>query len=103
MGRVAGAPFQPMLATAGALPAERVHVRDRTRAARLATKQPVTYLIFDLLRLDHMELCELPYSARRLLLDELALGGAHWAVPPSFLDAEATAAASREHRLEGVI
>ena len=31
--------------------AERMHVRDRSKAARLAATMPVTYMIFDLLRL----------------------------------------------------
>ncbi|MEV6346986.1 DNA ligase [Actinoplanes sp. NPDC051851] len=83
--------------------AERMHVRDRTRAARLAATLPATYLIFDLLYLDGMDYTGLPYLARRERLEELDLAGERWMVPPSFGDGPATAAAARENRLEGVM
>ena len=83
--------------------AERMHVREPGRAARLAASLPVTYMIFDLLRYDGMSLLDLPYSSRRERLDDLELAGPHWMVPPTFLDGAATAAAARENRLEGVV
>jgi len=83
--------------------AERMHVRDPHRAERLATTMPVTYLIFDVLRLNGVDLLEVPYVERRALLDELNLAGERWLVPPSFDDGPATRAASREHGLEGVV
>jgi bifunctional non-homologous end joining protein LigD len=83
--------------------AERMHVRDAGRAARLARSLPVTYMIFDLLSLDGSELCSLPYTARRSALFELGLGGDRWLVPPSFDDGPATMGAAREYRLEGVV
>jgi bifunctional non-homologous end joining protein LigD len=83
--------------------AERMHVREPGRAARLAVSLPVTYMIFDLLRYDGMSLLDLPYSSRRERLDDLELAGPHWMVPPTFLDGAATAAAARENRLEGVV
>ncbi|MEV0896617.1 non-homologous end-joining DNA ligase [Actinoplanes sp. NPDC049802] len=83
--------------------AERMHVRDRNRAARLAATHPVTYLIFDLLYLDGMDYTGLPYLARRERLEELDLAGARWMVPPSFGDGPATEAAARENQLEGVM
>ena len=83
--------------------AERMHVREPSRAARLAVSLPVTYMIFDLLRYDGMSLLDLPYSSRRERLDDLELAGPHWMVPPTFLDGAATAAAARENRLEGVV
>jgi bifunctional non-homologous end joining protein LigD len=83
--------------------AERMHVREPARAARLAVSHPVTYMIFDLLRYDGISLLELPYSARRERLEDLELAGPHWMVPPTFLDGAATAAAARENRLEGVV
>ncbi|SDT72316.1 non-homologous end-joining DNA ligase [Actinoplanes derwentensis] len=83
--------------------AERMHVRDKRRAAQLAAALPVTYLIFDLLFLDGIDYTGLPYLARRERLEELAPAGAHWMVPPSFGDGPATEAAARENRLEGVM
>jgi bifunctional non-homologous end joining protein LigD len=83
--------------------AERMHVRDPGRAARLAATLPVTYMIFDLLRLAGEDLMTRPYRERRRRLDELDLAGPHWMVPPVFADGAATAAAARENRLEGVV
>jgi bifunctional non-homologous end joining protein LigD len=83
--------------------AERMHVREAGRAARLAASLPVTYMIFDVLLLDGEDLMHLPYAARRERLEDLALAGAHWMVPPSFTDGPATAAAARENHLEGVV
>ena len=83
--------------------AERMHVRDPGRAARLAASLPVTYMIFDLLRYEGISLLGLPYSARRERLEELDLAGPHWMVPPVFLDGPATEAAARENHLEGVV
>lgn len=83
--------------------AERMHVRDRARAAQLAASTPVTYMIFDLLSLEGEDLTGLPYRRRRQALEQLAPAGAHWLVPPSFTDGEATFAAATEHALEGVV
>jgi bifunctional non-homologous end joining protein LigD len=83
--------------------AERMHVREKNRAARLATTLPVTYMIFDLLYHDGMDYTGLPYLARRERLEELGLAGPRWMVPPSFGDGAATAAAARENHLEGVV
>jgi bifunctional non-homologous end joining protein LigD len=83
--------------------AERMHVRDPGRAAKLAGTLPVTYMIFDVLRLAGENLAPLPYRERRARLDELDLAGPHWMVPPVFADGPATAAAAQENRLEGVV
>jgi bifunctional non-homologous end joining protein LigD len=80
-----------------------MHVREPTRAARLAATLPVTYMIFDLLRYAGEDLMHLPYAVRRTRLEEVAPAGPHWMVPPVFLDGAATAAAARENRLEGVV
>src|SRR3954471_8384055 len=79
--------------------AERMHVRDPLRAARLAVTLPVTYMIFDLIRYAGTSLLDLPYAERRDRLDDLDLAGPHWMVPPTFLDGAATEAAARENRL----
>jgi bifunctional non-homologous end joining protein LigD len=83
--------------------AERMHVRERARAAQLAAATPVTYLVFDLLRLDGTDLTGMPYRQRRELLAELALDGHRWTVPPAFDDGPATQGASEEYGLEGVV
>ncbi|MBU2667636.1 non-homologous end-joining DNA ligase [Actinoplanes bogorensis] len=83
--------------------AERMHVRERQRAARLAVTLPVTYMIFDLLFYDGEDFTGLPYLARREKLEELGLAGPRWMVPPSFGDGPATAEAARENSLEGVV
>ncbi|WP_433613067.1 non-homologous end-joining DNA ligase [Dactylosporangium sp. CA-139114] len=82
--------------------AERMHVREPNRAARLAATVPVTYLVFDALRAEGDELVGLPYRTRRERLEALPLGSRAM-VPPSFDDGPATVAASRENRLEGVV
>lgn len=83
--------------------AERMHVRDPRRAARLAARQPVTYLVFDLLRSDGVDLCDVPYAERRRRLEALGLEGAHCLVPPTFDDGPATVTAATENGLEGVV
>ncbi len=83
--------------------AERMHVREPARAARLAVTLPVTYMIFDLLRYAGEDLMHLPYARRRARLEELDLAGPNWMVPPVFTDGAATEAAARENRLEGVV
>jgi bifunctional non-homologous end joining protein LigD len=82
--------------------AERMHVREKARAARLAASLPVTYLAFDVLRLDGVDLFDTPYEGRREILEGLSFG-ARTAVPPTFDDGEATVAASLENQLEGVV
>lgn len=83
--------------------AERMHVRNAVKAARLAATVPVTYMIFDVLRLRGVDLTGRPYRERRAALESLGLGAARWAVPPVFADGPATYAAAGEHGLEGVM
>ncbi|MFC0526712.1 non-homologous end-joining DNA ligase [Phytohabitans kaempferiae] len=83
--------------------AERMHVREKARAARLAASIPVTYMIFDLLRLRGVDLTAWPYRERRAALESLALAGPCWAVPPSFPDGPATYEAAKENQLEGLV
>jgi bifunctional non-homologous end joining protein LigD len=82
--------------------AERMHVREQARAARLASTLPVTYLAFDVLRADGVDLFDTAYERRREILEGLAFG-ARTAVPPTFDDGAATVAASLENQLEGVV
>jgi bifunctional non-homologous end joining protein LigD len=83
--------------------AERMHVRERARAAKLAAALPVTYMIFDLLRLAETDLTGYAYDDRRAALEELGLGTSRWAVPPTSPDGPTTWAVAGEHGLEGVV
>ena len=83
--------------------AERMHVRERLRAGRLAVSTPVTFLAFDVLRLRGVDLLDVPYSSRRLMLEELDLNASRWMTPPAFDDGAATMAAAGENGLEGVV
>ncbi|WP_051208864.1 hypothetical protein [Propionicicella superfundia] len=103
-----------IVALEGGLPsfpriASRMHVRDAARAARAARAAPVTYMVFDLLRLGGVELLEVPLADRRAILEGLDLstvtGGdaSPWQVPPTYDDGQALAAATRTQGLEGVV
>jgi bifunctional non-homologous end joining protein LigD len=83
--------------------AERMHVQERRRAERLAATNPVTFMVFDLLRLFGQDLTAQPLSARRGLLESLDLHGPHWQVPPVYDDGEELFQATREEGLEGVV
>ena len=83
--------------------AERMHVQDRRKAERLAATRPVTYMVFDLLRLFGQDLTGQPLSARRELLERLDLHGRHWQVPPVYPDGEELYRATGEQGLEGVV
>lgn len=71
--------------------------------AALVAAAPVTYVIFDLLRLDGHSLLPLPLRERRALLEALDLATPTWHLSPSFDDGEALRTATREQGLEGVM
>jgi bifunctional non-homologous end joining protein LigD len=83
--------------------ADRMHVRDATKAARLAATNPVTLLIFDLLRLDGEDLCDRPLRERRELLLGLGLGDVAWQVPPTYDDGAMLLDAAAAQGLEGIV
>ena len=83
--------------------AERMHVSDPRRAEVLSVQRPVTFMVFDLLRLFGQDLTGLPWTARRELLDKLDLGGPRWQVPPVYDDGAQLWEATRENGLEGVV
>ncbi|MGH3509864.1 MAG: non-homologous end-joining DNA ligase [Nocardioidaceae bacterium] len=88
--------------TFGAL-ADRMHVRRARKATELAAVNPVTLIVFDLLRLDGSDLTRLPLGERRALLDGLGLASAHWQVPTSYDDGEMLMRATEQQGLEGVV
>lgn len=85
----------------GAL-ASRIHVRGR-RSAALATATPVTFLVFDLLRLDGRDLTHEPLSVRRELLDGLGVNDVHWQASGTWDDGDALWHATEQQGLEGIV
>ena len=70
----------------------------------MAAREPVTYVIFDLLHLDGRSLLEAPYERRRAALLELGLAGPAWQAPGHHVgDGAALLAASRANGLEGIV
>ncbi len=94
--------FLDGIPTFGAL-ADRMHVSQPRRAKALAETNPVTLLVFDLLRLDGEDLTGLPLSERRERLDGLGIGDVHWQVPAAYDDGEMLLRATEQQGLEGVV
>lgn len=82
---------------------ERVHTTSSARARLLATSRPTTYLAFDLLGLDGLDLTPLPWSARRAALEEILPDRARWQVSPQYADGPGLWRATAEQGLEGIV
>jgi bifunctional non-homologous end joining protein LigD len=82
---------------------QRIHVRQAQRARRLVSRLPVTYMIFDVLRWDGVDMRGRSYRQRRDVLEGLALTGPHWLVPPSLDDGQVALSAALDNGLEGVV
>lgn len=82
---------------------DRVHTASAGAAERLARTRPVTYLAFDLLRLDGMDLTGLPWSARRAALEDLVDAVPGVQVSPVYDDGRGLLAATADQGLEGVL
>lgn len=72
-------------------------------APRGPGERPVTYVVFDLLRLRGVDLVGRPYDERRALLRESVVPSAHVLVPDAFDDGEALLASTAAQGLEGVV
>lgn len=83
--------------------AERMHVRDARRAGQLSLANPVTLVVFDLLRLDGEDLAGRPLSERRRALEDLGLEGPRWQVPAVFDDGRMLHRLTGEQGLEGIV
>jgi bifunctional non-homologous end joining protein LigD len=81
---------------------ERMHVRNAQSVRRLAQTLPVTYMVFDLLRLDGRDLTGEPLERRRALLTEV-LDGSAWQVPASYDDGPMLFDATLAQGLEGIV
>jgi bifunctional non-homologous end joining protein LigD len=92
--------------TFGAL-ADRMHVRDVVKIARLAQRNPITLLCFDVLRLDGEDLTREPLRERRRLLESLDLAAPSVAaaiqVPATYADGPALLEAAEAQGLEGIV
>jgi bifunctional non-homologous end joining protein LigD len=64
---------------------------------------PVTFVAFDLLSIDGIDLTKRPYEERRALLATLGLDGPGWATSETFEDGQALFASVCELGLEGVV
>ncbi|WP_131103520.1 DNA ligase [Ornithinimicrobium sufpigmenti] len=82
---------------------ERVHTSSVTAAAQLPAARPATYIAFDLLRVDGMQLTGLPWSARRAALEDLLDDVPGVLVSPVYDDGVQLLAATADQGLEGVV
>lgn len=96
-----------LVAFAGRVPSfaalqRRMHVlRPRPE---LVAAVPVTYMVFDVLRIGGRPTLRLPYERRRALLERLDLGGGRLAIPPYYAGGGPDVlAASARGGLEGVL
>ncbi|WP_277497516.1 non-homologous end-joining DNA ligase [Nocardioides sp. ChNu-99] len=83
--------------------ADRMHVRDTRRAARLAAAQPVTLVAFDLLEVGGRSLLRRPLAERRERLEALVAVDDRWQVPPTYDDGAMLLAATDQQGLEGIV
>lgn len=83
--------------------ADRMHVSDARRAQELGQAQPVTVMVFDLLRLYGVDLIERPLTERRTSLNRLELPESTWRSSPVYDDGPALLAATLDQGLEGVV
>jgi bifunctional non-homologous end joining protein LigD len=83
--------------------ADRMHVRDNRKAAALAKSNPVTLIVFDLLRLDGTLLLDRTLQERRRLLGELPLPDGCWQVPPTYDDGRLLLRVAEQQGLEGIV
>ncbi len=81
---------------------ERMHVRNPRSVARLVERVPVTFMVFDLLRLDGVDLTAEPLAVRRERLTAVLDGGS-WQVPEAYDDGPMLHAATLEQGLEGIV
>ncbi|MFK5581884.1 DNA ligase [Serinicoccus sp. LYQ131] len=82
---------------------DRVHTTTDAAAQRLAATRPATYLAFDLLRLDGLDLTPLPWSARREALERVLGEIPHTQLSPVYEDGAQLLAVTRDQQLEGVL
>ena len=82
---------------------DRIHVRDRATALLLAQANPVTFMVFDVLRLAGHDTIDLPWRDRRDLLTRIEWAGVSVFTPPTYDDAALLLQATIEQGLEGIV
>ncbi|MBB3090334.1 DNA ligase [Nocardioides albus] len=84
---------------------DRMHNRDRRKAARFAAERPATYMVFDLLRLDGRLLVDEPWTERRKVLEGLHADGdlGSWQVPGTYEDGHMLHEVTKQQGLEGIV
>ena len=82
--------------------ADRMHVRDPRRAEALAAQRPVTFLVFDVLRLGGVDLTGSSYDERRETLSRLALPD-RVELSPVYPDGAELWGITKQLGLEGVV
>ena len=82
---------------------ERMHVINSRKARSLTATRPVTFMVFDLLRLAGVDLTAQPLAQRRAALEGIGLDGPNVQVPPTYDDGAALQTATMEQELEGVV
>lgn len=88
--------------TFGAL-ADRMHVQVARRAEELSRANPVTLIVFDVLRHDGEDVTGRPLQERREVLEGLGLDLTHVQVPPVYDDGQMLMSATAQQGLEGVV
>jgi bifunctional non-homologous end joining protein LigD len=81
----------------------RMHVTAPLEVARRAAEVPVSFAVFDLLRLDGHDLCSLPWRDRRHLLDALVEPAAAWRLSAVHDDGGELLDIARTRGLEGIV
>lgn len=85
---------------------DRMHVRRAATAEAKSRLLPATFMVFDLLRLDGLDLMSLPLEERRELLEGLVADGTlagAWQVPATYDDGAMLHAATEQQGLEGIV
>lgn len=82
---------------------QRMHVRDRGRAAQAAARVPATLMLFDVLRVAGEEVVDLPLEQRRARLEALDVDHPAVGLPPQGDDAATSMAVARQRGLEGIV
>jgi len=83
--------------------ADRMHVRNARRAEELSRVNPVTLIVFDLLRLDGEDFMTRPLSERRARLEALGVDGPSRQVPATYDDGVMLHDATSQQGLEGIV
>jgi bifunctional non-homologous end joining protein LigD len=83
--------------------ADRMHVRNPRRAEQLAAVNPVTLIVFDLLREGDEDLMSRPLTERRERLAALDLSATGWQVPATYDDGDMLFEVTGQQGLEGIV